>query len=112
MTSFSLFIHNNAKIDDCADLFKIGYQARAVTFMRRKTRLGKDYFNLTYRLEYLELLGTSGFFGSVDGEYFFPFLGSPIQELPVAIKEAYKQFQQVQYLFLGFRSNTLVRTES
>ncbi|CEG76643.1 hypothetical protein RMATCC62417_11506 [Rhizopus microsporus] len=89
MTSFSLFIHNNTQIDDCADLSKVGYQARAVAFIRRKTRLGKDYFELTYRLGYLELLATSDFFGSVDGES-FPFLGSSIQEFPVAIKEAYK----------------------
>lgn len=71
----------------------------------------KDYFELIYMLGYLELLGISGFFGSVDGESFFPFLGSSIQELPVAVKEAYKQFQQVQYLTPGFRSHTLVRTE-
>ncbi|ORE14457.1 hypothetical protein CU097_004689 [Rhizopus azygosporus] len=67
----------------------------------------KDYFELMYMLGYLELLGISGFFGSVDGESFFPFLGSSIQELPVAVKEAYKQFQQVQYLTPGFRSHTL-----
>lgn len=41
MMSFSLFIHNNTQIDNCADLSKVSYQARAVAFTRRKTRFGK-----------------------------------------------------------------------
>jgi hypothetical protein len=56
----------------------VGHQEKAVAFIRRKTRPGKDYFELTYRFGYVELLATSGFFGSVDGTSFFPFLGSSI----------------------------------
>lgn len=44
-------------------------------------RFEKDYFELTYRFGYVELLATSGFFGSVDD----PFLGSSVQELPATI---------------------------
>ncbi|CAO3686586.1 unnamed protein product [Rhizopus stolonifer] len=85
MTSFSCFIHNNLQIDDCADLSKVGYQEKAVAFIRRKTALGKDYFELTFRFGYVELLATGGFFGSVDGTFFSPFLGSSVQELPITI---------------------------
>jgi hypothetical protein len=85
MTSFSCFIHNNLQIDDCADLSQVGHQEKAVAFIRRKTTLGKDYFELTYRFGYVELLATSGFFGSVDGTFFSPFLGSSVQELPATI---------------------------
>ncbi|KAI9483568.1 MAG: hypothetical protein EXX96DRAFT_558672 [Benjaminiella poitrasii] len=85
MTSFSCFIHNNLKIDDCADLSKVGHQEKAVALIRRKTRLGKDCFELTYRFGYVELLATSGFFGSVDGMFFSPFLGSSVQDLPATI---------------------------
>ncbi|ORE13437.1 hypothetical protein BCV71DRAFT_278083 [Rhizopus microsporus] len=90
MTSFSCFIHNNHQIDDCADLSKVGHQEKAVAFIRRKTKLGKDYFELTYRFGYVELLATSGFFGSVDGTFFSPFLGSSVQELPVAITKSFQ----------------------
>ncbi|KAI9483612.1 MAG: hypothetical protein EXX96DRAFT_606591 [Benjaminiella poitrasii] len=85
MTSFSCFIHNNLKIDDCADLSKVGHQEKAVALIRRKTRLGKDCFELTYRFGYVELLATSGFFGSMDGMFFSPFLGSSVQDLPATI---------------------------
>ncbi|KAI9259807.1 hypothetical protein EDC94DRAFT_649330 [Helicostylum pulchrum] len=44
MTSFSCFLHHN-KVDDCADRSKIGFQDEAVAFIRRKTTLGKDYFD-------------------------------------------------------------------
>lgn len=90
ITSFSCFIHNNPQIDDCADLSKVGHQEKAVAFIRRKTKLGKDYFELTYRFGYVELLATSGFFGSVDGTFFSPFLGSSVQELPTAITTSFQ----------------------
>lgn len=48
MTSFSVFVHNNPKIDDCADQSKVGHQNEAVAFIRRKTRMGRDFFELTY----------------------------------------------------------------
>ncbi|KAL9545664.1 hypothetical protein MBANPS3_007037 [Mucor bainieri] len=84
-TSCSMFVHNNSHIDDCADLSRVGHQAQAVAFIRRKTRLGKDYFELTYRFGYMEALATSGFFGSVDDASFTPFLGSALRELPTSI---------------------------
>ncbi|KAL7311975.1 hypothetical protein PS15m_009680 [Mucor circinelloides] len=53
--------------------------------MRRKTSMGKDYFEMTIRLGYMELLANSGFFGSLDGVSFTPFLGSSLPNLPNAI---------------------------
>jgi hypothetical protein len=61
-----------------------------VAFIRRKTKLGKDHFELTYRFGYVELLATSGFFGSEDGTFFSPFLGSSVQELPAAITKSFQ----------------------
>jgi hypothetical protein len=45
---------------------------------------------LTYRFGYVELLATSGFFGSVDGTFFPPFLRSSVQELPAAITTSFQ----------------------
>lgn len=53
---FSCFIHNNLQINDRADFSKVGYHEKAIAFIRRKTRLGKDYLKSTYRLGYVELL--------------------------------------------------------
>ncbi|KAG0793582.1 hypothetical protein G6F17_008898 [Rhizopus arrhizus] len=83
--NFSYFIHNKFQIDDCAILSKVEHQEKAVTFIRRKINFGKDYFELTYKFGYIELLAASGFFGSVDDTSFFPFLRSSIQELPATI---------------------------
>ncbi|KAG1148976.1 hypothetical protein G6F37_004487 [Rhizopus arrhizus] len=71
--------------DDCAILSKVERQEKAVAFIRRKTNFGKDYYELIYKFGYIELLAASGFYGSVDGTSFFPFLGSSIQELPATI---------------------------
>ncbi|KAI8368423.1 hypothetical protein EDC96DRAFT_558021 [Choanephora cucurbitarum] len=67
------FIHNNISIDDSSKP------------LRRKTRLGKDYFELTLRFGFVELLATGG---SIDDSSFSPFLGSSIQELPTQITAA------------------------
>lgn len=90
MISFSCFIHNNKQIDDCADLSRVGHQEKAVAFIRRKTRFGKDHFELTIRFGYVELLATSGFFGSVNGSFLSPFLGSSIRELPDSITGSFQ----------------------
>ena len=82
MTSFSCFIHSYPQINDCADLSKVGNQEKAVAFIRRKTNLGKDYFELTYRFGFVEVLANSGFFGSVDGTFFSPCLGLQSQSFP------------------------------
>ncbi|EPB92481.1 hypothetical protein HMPREF1544_00779 [Mucor circinelloides 1006PhL] len=50
--------------------------------MHRKIPMGKDYFEMTIRLCYMELLANCGFFGSLDGVPFTPFLGSPLLNLP------------------------------
>ncbi|KAG1165091.1 hypothetical protein G6F36_013503 [Rhizopus arrhizus] len=76
-----VFHDNNFQIDDYADFLMVGYQEKVVTVISRKINLGKDY---------VELLATSGFFGSVDGTFFFPFLGSSIQKLPTAITESFE----------------------
>lgn len=88
MTSFFCFIHDNQQIDDCTDQFKVGYQENAVAFIRRETRLGKDYFKLTYRFGYVELLAVDGFFGSLD--FVFSLLRSSIPELPVSITNTFE----------------------
>lgn len=85
ITSLSIFIHNNPQMDDCADYSKFGYQTSPVAFIRRKTSMGKDYFEMTIRLSYMELLANNGFFGSLDGISFTPFLGSSLPNLPNAI---------------------------
>lgn len=108
ITGFSCFIHSNHQIDDCADLSKVGHQEKAVTFIRRKTKLGKDYFELTYRFGYVELIATSGFFGSVDRTFFSPFLGSSVQELPAAI---IKSFQTIStnVIFIAIEQKKYIR---
>jgi hypothetical protein len=85
ITSFSCFIHNNPKVDDCADKSIISYQSNPIAFIRRKSQYGKDYFELTIRFGYVELVVTSGFFGSVDGKFYTAFLGSSIHNLPELI---------------------------
>ncbi|KAI9024375.1 hypothetical protein CLU79DRAFT_803844 [Phycomyces nitens] len=108
MTSFSCFIHNNRQIDDCADLSKVGHQEKAVAFIRRKTRFGKDYFELTCQFGYVELLATSGFFGSVDGTFFYPFLGSAIQELPATITTSF-QTVSTNVIFIAVGQKEYIR---
>ncbi|KAG1136430.1 hypothetical protein G6F37_012023 [Rhizopus arrhizus] len=85
ITSFSSFIHNNPKVDDCADKSIISYQSNPIAFIRRKFQYGKDYFELTIRFGYVELVVTSGFFISVDGKFYTAFLGSSIHNLPELI---------------------------
>ncbi|KAI9012148.1 hypothetical protein CLU79DRAFT_770803 [Phycomyces nitens] len=58
--------------------------------IRRKTRFGKDYFELTCRFNYVELLATSGFFASVNGTFFCPFHVSSVQELPAIITTSFQ----------------------
>lgn len=60
-TCFSIFIHS--KVDGCADASRVGMQERIVSFIRKKTRTGKDYFELTARFLNVELFVKSGFFG-------------------------------------------------
>ncbi|KAI8328222.1 hypothetical protein BD560DRAFT_417399 [Blakeslea trispora] len=88
ITSFSSFIHINISIDNYANSSKVGYQDKAVGFVRIKTMLVKDYFELTLRFGFVESLATGGFFGSIDDSYFSPFLGSSIQELSTQITAA------------------------
>lgn len=76
MTSFSLFIHQNPQVDDRTDMSKVGYQEKVVVFIKRKTRLGKDFFELKYKFGFIELLATIGFFDLVSGSFFCPSLGS------------------------------------
>jgi hypothetical protein len=45
---------------------------------------------LTYWFGYVELLAASGFFGSVDGTFFYPFLGPSVQELPATITTSFQ----------------------
>ncbi|OBZ81582.1 hypothetical protein A0J61_10368 [Choanephora cucurbitarum] len=89
VTSFCVFVHEK-NVDDCADYSKVGLQEDAVAFVRRKTRAGKDIFELTIRFSSLELLCTSGFFGHVNESKMQAFFGSSISALPQTIKESYQ----------------------
>lgn len=87
-TSFCAFIHKN-ELDDCADKSRIGFQTKPVSFIRRKTRAGSDYFELTIRIGMIELLVTSGFFGSINDSTVEAFFGSSIPNLPLSISSDY-----------------------
>ncbi|KAI8052668.1 hypothetical protein BDF21DRAFT_325205, partial [Thamnidium elegans] len=50
ITSLDIFIHNNAKIDDCADLSKISYQKNPIAYIRRKTSFKSEYFEFSIRI--------------------------------------------------------------
>lgn len=81
VTSFSPSIYNNLNVDDIADRLFVRYQSNLIAFIRRKFQYGKDYFELTIQFGYVELVVTSGFFGSVDRKL----LGSSIHNLPELI---------------------------
>lgn len=68
-----------------ADKSIISYQSNPIAFIRRKSQYDKDYFELTIRFRYVELVVTSGFFSSVDGKFYTAFLGSSIHNLPELI---------------------------
>ncbi|KAI8350338.1 hypothetical protein EDC96DRAFT_485877 [Choanephora cucurbitarum] len=61
VTSFCMFVHEK-HVDDCADKSAVGLQRDPVMFMRKKTRMGNDFFELTLRFSNVELLFTSSFF--------------------------------------------------
>ncbi|KAG0760000.1 hypothetical protein G6F21_012056 [Rhizopus arrhizus] len=80
LTSFSVFVHDK-NVDDCADNSRVGFQQEAVSFIRKKTRAGCDYFELTTRFNNVELLSTSSFFGNVDSNTVLAFVGSLYTQL-------------------------------
>ncbi|RCH87853.1 hypothetical protein CU098_009464, partial [Rhizopus stolonifer] len=98
LTSFSVFIHDK-NVDDCADNSRVGLQQEAVSFIRKKTRAGSDYFELTTRFSNVELLATSGFFGNVDSNTVLAFIGSSIQNLPSSLAERYDTVSS-KYVFV------------
>lgn len=55
-TSFCTFLHVPA-LDDCADFSKVKVGNNLVCLIRKKTRFGKDYFELTLRINNIELFG-------------------------------------------------------
>lgn len=121
ITSFSPFIHNNFKVDDCADRSVISYQSNPIAFIRRKSQYGKDYFELTIRFGYVELVATSGFFGSVDGRFYTAFLGSSLHNLPELITANFNtsstsmifvSIQQNQYTLKNRIMNQYLKTHS
>ncbi|KAI8372126.1 hypothetical protein BD560DRAFT_307630, partial [Blakeslea trispora] len=87
-TSFCIFVHEK-KLDDCSDNSRVGVQEDPVALIRKKTRAGKDFFELTIRFSNIELLCTSGFFCHVNRPSITPFFGSSIQNLPKDIIESY-----------------------
>ncbi|KAI8360708.1 hypothetical protein EDC96DRAFT_513137 [Choanephora cucurbitarum] len=89
VTSFCMFIHKKS-LDDCADKSAVGFQKTPVLFIRRKTRMGNDFFELTLRFANVELLFTSGYFGHVNSSHCNAFFGSSVRTLPKEIAESYK----------------------
>ncbi|KAI8369833.1 hypothetical protein EDC96DRAFT_588604 [Choanephora cucurbitarum] len=55
VTSLCVLVHDK-NLDDCADMSKIGPQDEVIAFIRRKTRTGRDSFELTLRFSNIELL--------------------------------------------------------
>ncbi|GAA5806758.1 hypothetical protein MFLAVUS_000106 [Mucor flavus] len=88
-TSFCTFIHSRS-VDDCADSSLVNAQNEAVSYIRKKTRFGLDFFELTVRFSKVELLATSGFFGPIEGHTITAFFGSSIRKLPTSITDTYK----------------------
>lgn len=104
ITSFSPFIHNNLEVDSCADRSIISYQSNPITFIRRKVPYGKDYFELTIRFGYVELVVTSDFFGSVDGRFYTAFLGSSLHNLPELITANFNT-SSTSMIFVSIQQN-------
>ncbi|KAI7902913.1 uncharacterized protein BX663DRAFT_434704, partial [Cokeromyces recurvatus] len=76
-TSFYTFIHSQS-VDDCADSSRVNAQNEAVSYIRKKTRFGLEFFELTIRFSKVELLATSGFYGPIEGHTITAFFGSSI----------------------------------
>lgn len=109
MTSFSIFVHDK-NVDDCADKSRVGIQQEAVCFIRKKTRAGSDYFELTMRFNNVELLITSGFFGEIDSKTVSAFFGSSIQNLPSSITRRYDTVSS-KYIFIPRSSVPFTKVE-
>ncbi|KAI9470945.1 MAG: hypothetical protein EXX96DRAFT_586296 [Benjaminiella poitrasii] len=98
LTSFSIFIHDK-NVDNCADNSRVGHQQEAVSFIRKRTRAGCDYFELATRFNNVELLTTSGFFGNVDSSTIFAFVGSSVQNMPSSLAQRYDTVSS-KYIFV------------
>jgi hypothetical protein len=85
VTSFSVFIHDPNRVDDCADKSRFPYQNKPVGFVQRKTNYGRSSFELVFRIGYVEVLANSGFIGSTSSRKLIPFVGSALQQLPGTI---------------------------
>ncbi|KAI8081799.1 uncharacterized protein B0P05DRAFT_578817 [Gilbertella persicaria] len=85
VTSFSVFIHDPNRVDDCADKSRFPYQNKPVAFVQRKTNYGTSSFELVFRIGYVEVLANSGFIGSTSSKKLIPFVGSALQQLPGTI---------------------------
>lgn len=69
---------------------RVGFQEEMVSFILKKTRSGRDYFELTTRFLDVELLVTSGFFfGRVESNKVRVFFGSAIPNLSASITNRY-----------------------
>ncbi|CAO3675401.1 unnamed protein product [Rhizopus stolonifer] len=85
VTSFSVFIHNPNRVDDCADKSRFPYQNNPVAFVQRKTNYGTSSFELVFRIGYVEVLANSGFIGSKSSTELIPFVDSALQQLSETI---------------------------
>lgn len=68
VTSFSVYIHDPNRVDDCADKSRFPYQNKPVAFIQRKTNYGTSSFELVFRIGYVEVLANSGFIGSINSK--------------------------------------------
>ncbi|KAG2212357.1 hypothetical protein INT47_001718 [Mucor saturninus] len=103
-TSFFIFIHNT-NIDDCADNLLVGPQKQAQVYT-----VGYDYFELTTRFNYVELLSTSGFFGESSPNTITAFVSSSVRDLPSLLTNRYDTVSS-KYIFIPATTATSTKVE-
>ncbi|KAL9537729.1 hypothetical protein MBANPS3_011517 [Mucor bainieri] len=89
IAGYSVFLHDPSRLDDCADKSHFQYQSNPVASIERKTAFGKESFELSIKVGYLELLANAGFFGATDSTDLTPFSGLALRNLPTRIIENY-----------------------
>lgn len=81
MTHPWIALVQDLQVGDCADKSVVGFQHSPIAFISRKTKFGRDFFKLTIRFGYVELVATSGFFEAIDAKARTAFCGSSMNDL-------------------------------
>lgn len=100
LTSYSVFVHDPDRIDDCADKTTFKYQEEPIACIERKTGYSKESFELSYKIGYIEILANGGFIGSLDSTLLIPFAGLALQNLPKSIVADYRD-AKTNYIFIS-----------